>query len=343
MIQSTNKVPLGINRFLEVALPQHVKAGFMRFEAIRKIGAGGKAEVILCRDVNLGHNVAVKVLNKHLMGSEIEQQMLVREARIMVALACPGIPKIYDLGRDFEARPYYAMGFVEGKSLREILQHSPTATDTPIQQFELLKQIDILTSVAGILSHAHDKNIVHCDLKPDNLIVTENGPVCVIDWGLAIWVDENATLPGVEIFYTQRGRQGSPLYMAPEQILFDEPIGPATDIYAMGVLLYECLTSKTPFASDTVDDTFNAILSGQPLPPSALSTDRYLPASLERVCLKAMSRQPTDRHLSMDEFADELRDCRLDILMDYEITNAGSRNRQHRPECENLDHHLAYV
>jgi eukaryotic-like serine/threonine-protein kinase len=344
MVRTTDRLPAHAMQLLEQVLPQHVLAGYMRYEKIRTLGCGGKAEVFLCRDVTLGREVAVKVLHPTLLESPVEQQMLVCEARIMAALAHAGIPKIHDLGRDFEARPYFAMSFVAGKTLREILTTSQNTKSIPDKQFELLQRVDILIHVAEILDFVHSRNIAHCDLKPENIIVGENDTTHVVDWGLAtILQHEHIAESSGPSFAERRGRQGSPLYMSPEQAALDAPLCAATDIYSLGVSLYECLTFETPFCADSVEDALREIVTTDPEPPRQRARDQYIPAALEQICLKAMSKRVEERHPSMAEFAAELRDCRLDLLIDYERDEATQQYDVSASVVSNFDQYLVYV
>ena len=318
MTQRAGTTPTDVAQLLRQHLPQHVLAGFMRYQKISTLGHGGKAEVFLCRDVTLGREVAVKVLRPELLASALEQQMLVREARIMAALSHPGIPKIHDLGRDFEGRPYFAMSHIAGRTLRDILDSASEERDRTRQQFELQRRLGILIETAEILFQAHSLNVVHCDLKPENILIGLRESVHVIDWGLATVLNDSQPANDELAFTTERGRQGSPLYMSPEQVAHVLPLDQGTDIYSLGVLLYECLTFDTPCRGDVAEETFANIVGTAPIPPRDFDLDQLITAELERVCLKAIEKRPEDRYANMAEFATDLRNCQLDLLISYE-------------------------
>jgi serine/threonine protein kinase len=317
MAESSEKRGNNIVSLLEKRLPQHVMAGYMRYEKIRSLGRGGKAEVFLCRDQILGREVAVKVLHPDLLSCPEEQHMLVREARIMAALNQTGIPTIHDLGRDFESRPYFAMTFVPGETLREMLQRAKNVDDLVAQQFELQRRLNALIGISEILQAAHEMQVVHGDLKPENVMIEPSGGVHLIDWGLAtILRTDGKECP--DQLAKERGLQGSPLYMAPEQTCPGSAITAATDIYALGTLLYECLTLTIPFQGVNVDEVLSLIANTKPLPPRERRPHRYIPAELERVCLQSLSKDPGARQSTVSEFVADLRECQLDLLCDYE-------------------------
>jgi eukaryotic-like serine/threonine-protein kinase len=314
MAEGSDKLAKNIMPLLEKRLPQHVMAGYMRYEKIRLLGRGGKAEVFLCRDQILGREVAVKVLHPDLLSFPEEQHMLVREARIMAAFSQIGIPAIHDLGRDFESRPYFAMAYVPGETLRELLQRAMNVDDIAVQQYELRHRVNVLIGIGEILQTAHEMQVVHGDLKPENVMIDPSGAVHLIDWGLATILHETDDYQ----FANEQGLQGSPLYMAPEQTCAGSAITTATDIYALGTLLYECLTLAVPFQGPDVNDVLSQITSSEPIAPRKRAANRTIPAQLERLCLQALSKNPHERHLSISDFVAELRECQLDLICDYE-------------------------
>jgi eukaryotic-like serine/threonine-protein kinase len=318
MAESSEKPGNNIVPLLEKRLPQHVMAGYMRYEKIRSLGRGGKAEVFLCRDQLLGREVAVKVLHPDLLSCPEEQHMLVREARIMAALSLAGIPTIHDLGRDFESRPYFAMTFVPGETLREMLQRAKSVDGFFAQQYELQQRLNVLIGISEILQAAHEMQVVHGDLKPENVMIEPSGGVHLIDWGLATLLQEVEGDDCPDQFARERGLQGSPLYMTPEQTCPGSAITTATDIYALGTLLYECLTLAVPFQGVDVNDVLSKIATSEPIAPRKRAANRFIPAQLERLCLQSLSKDPGARQSTISEFVADLRECQLDLLCDYE-------------------------
>ena len=301
---------------LQAELPRHVRTGSMRYEGFEQLGQGGKAEVFRCQDVTLGREVAFKILHKSLMPHTVEQQMLVREARIMASLDHRSIPVIHDLGRDRYARPYFTMALVEGLTLFELLASLRGDDVTEKRLLTIEQLLAYVLQTAEALQLVHQQGIVHGDIKPENLIVGHDGVVRLIDWGLATLSSE----PGVDEIRleAQWGRQGSPLYMSPEQVAGEPTLQPASDIYSLGVVLYECLTLQSPLRGETKRETLQLVSETVPEAPSKVAPQREIPHGLEEVCLRALSKSPSDRFPSMQEFCESLRDCHLDLLIRYE-------------------------
>ena len=304
-------------KVLGAALPRHVFAGHMRYRDFHLIAQGGKAEVFRCTDVILGREVALKVLHRRLMEQPIEQELLVREARVMAALRHAAIPPVHDLGRDPEGRPYYAMGLKPGVTLHEVLSGLRRGEPEVVRMYDLERLLGVLVHVAEALVYAHGMNVVHCDLKPENIIIDSHEAVSLIDWGLAI-VDDYSDGAEDNPAVRRRGCQGSPLYMAPEQASGEPLLGPAVDIYGLGVLVYECLTLDTPCKGSNAAETLRNVRSCAPVPPRTVAPHRPITRDIQAACLRALAKAPEDRFASMAEFGQALRDCRTDLLIEFE-------------------------
>ncbi len=301
---------------LQAELPRHVLTGSMRYANFKQLGQGGKAEVFRCQDVTLGRNVAFKVLHHSLMANSLEQQMLVREARIMASLDHRSIPVIHDLGRDRHARPYFTMALVEGNTLYSLLASLRTGDAIDACLLTLEQLLAYVLQIAEALQLVHQQGIVHGDIKPENLIVGHDGVVRLIDWGLATLSSEPAA---DEIrLEAQWGRQGSPLYMSPEQVAGEPVLQPLSDIYSLGVVLYECLTLQAPLKGKTTRETLQLVAETLPELPSSMAPQREISPELEQVCMRALSKSPGSRFQSMSEFCELLRDCHLDLLIRFE-------------------------
>ncbi len=300
---------------LAAELPRHVHAGYMRYRAFEPLGQGGKAEVFRCIDANLGREVALKVLHQRLADVPLEHRLLVREARITAALQHAAIPAVHDLGRDPQGRPYFAMALKTGPTLHDVLGGLRQRDPVTARRYALDDLLGVLIHAAAALEYAHDRNVVHCDLKPEN-IVLDGDAVSLLDWGLAL-IDDYP--PGREPnpALCDRGCQGSALYMAPEQVARDPWIGPAADVFGLGVLLYECLTLDTPHRGADSAATLHNVLHREPLPPRTAAPDRGIPRALEDVCLRALEKSPDDRFDSMAEFRAVLQECRLDLIVEF--------------------------
>jgi serine/threonine-protein kinase len=297
-----------------------------RFTLVRPHAGGGLGLVSLARDEDLGREVAVKEIRPEVDRPDARRRFLV-EAEITGQLEHPGIVPIYALSYDAAGRPYYAMRFIRGRTLGQALQafHQPHAgrTHTPFDSLEFRNLLQRLVSVSQTIAYAHSKGIVHRDLKPANIMLGEYGETLVLDWGLAkrlgTQADESAEPPhagpasqegspgssdladGSSL--TQAGQiVGTPVYMSPEQAAGAE-VGPASDVYALGALLYELLTGQMPF-SGTPLKVLQGVQAGEYARPTALRRD--VPRSLEAVCLKAMSLRANDRYGGAAAFAEEL-------------------------------------
>lgn len=302
---------------LAAELPRHVLAGYMRYRHFRPIAQGGKAEVLRCIDVNLGREVAIKILHSRLMDRPAEQRMLVREARTMAALTHAAIPQVHDVGRDGDGRPYFTMTLRRGKTLHHIFELLRLGDEGARRIFTLERLVFLLGHVAEVLVYAHGMNVVHCDLKPENILVEADSRVCILDWGLAV-VDDYPVGGDPNPAVYERGRQGSVLYMAPEQATGELHLRAAVDVYSLGAILYECLTLDTPCRGTNAEETLANVIGVEPTHPRRTPGLPGITAELEMVCLKALSKSPTERYATMADFREALRDCHLDLLVDFE-------------------------
>ena len=302
---------------LQTNLPRHVLTGSMRYKEFEPLGQGGKAEVFRCQDVTLGRSVAYKILHHSLLGSEIEQQMLVREARIMASLDHRSIPIIHDLGRDHHARPYFTMTLVEGETLFGALNDLRKSNEPHPRLLTLEQRIAHVLQAGETLCYAHQQGIVHGDIKPENLILSPDGTLRLVDWGLATTLAAKPETDGQRL-ENLWGRQGSPLYMSPEQVAQDPLLQPASDVYSLGAVLYECLTLRNPLRGKTALETVRMVADVEPELPSKVAPSAKIPPQLEQACMRALAKSPLDRFQSMGEFCELLRDCHLDLLVGFE-------------------------
>jgi hypothetical protein len=211
-----------------------------------------------------------------------------REARAAATLQHPNLCPIFDVG-EINGRSYLTMGYIEGRSLAELIQGGEPLPERPVA--------DLVRKLALALEEAHRKGVVHRDLKPANIMITERHDPVILDFGLARQVnkeDLRLTAPGMLL--------GTPAYMPPEQVRGDtQAMGPACDIYSLGVVLYEMLTGKLPFQGANLGALIGQVLIEEPPPPSLLRTQ--IDKTLEAICLKAMAKDPSRRFHSMTEFA----------------------------------------
>jgi eukaryotic-like serine/threonine-protein kinase len=259
------------------------------YEIQSVLGQGGMGVVYKALQRRLQRLVAVKMLLAGPYAQPKELERFLREAKAIAGLRHPNIVQIYEVG-DVDGRPYFTMEFVEGGSLAEKIQGIPQ----PARQAAAL-----LATLADAIHAAHQNGIVHRDLKPGNILLTATGTPKVTDFGLArrLQSDGSLTLSGVPM--------GTPSYMAPEQARGKrEAIGPATDVYALGAILYELLTGRPPFRAESATATLHQVVADEPVPPARLNPQ--VPRDLATICLKCLSKEPPQRYTSAAELAADL-------------------------------------
>lgn len=262
------------------------------YEVIKLLGQGGMGQVYQARHQKLQRIVALKVVT-----AANDNQALARfeeEVKAIASLRHPGIAQIYESGF-VEGRPFYAMEYVAGGSLSEELKEGPLA---PRDAAELL------LALARAMQHAHEQNILHRDLKPSNILLEPDSlEPKVADFGLAKRLSNDTKLTRTgEVF-------GSPSYMAPEQASGVMKLTTSVDVYALGAILYECLTGRPPFLGPDPMQTVMMVLSTEPVAPRQLQPK--LPRDLETICLKCLEKMPRRRYGSVEALADDL-ECYLE-------------------------------
>ncbi len=289
-----------------------------RFRVLRPHARGGLGAVFVALDGELHREVALKqILESHADDPASRQRFLV-EAEITGGLEHPGVVPVYGLGTYSDGRPFYAMRFIKGDSLKEAIERfhadDELKRDPGRRSLELRKLLRRFTDVCNAIDYAHSRGVLHRDIKPGNVIVGKHGETLVVDWGLAKAVgradptsDERTlvpssasgsaeTLPGSVL--------GTPSYMSPEQAAGDlERLGPCSDVYSLGATLYCLLTGRPPFAGDA-GDVLRAVQRGDFPPPRKFHPS--IDGALEAVCLKAMSAKPEDRYASCRALADDI-------------------------------------
>jgi hypothetical protein len=257
------------------------------YEILGELGRGGMGVVYRARQRSLGRVVALKMI---LSGSHASAEEMIRfrtEAEAVARLAHPNIVQIHEIG-EREGLPFFSLEFVEGGSLEARLR----GNRLPAREVALLVQ-----ALARGIDTAHRRGVIHRDLKPANVLLAADGTPKITDFGLARKLDEQGQ--------TRTGSvMGTPSYMAPEQAAASKEVGPGADVYALGAILYECLTGKPPFQAATALDTIFAVLADDPIPPRQLQPD--VPRDLEAICLKCLEKDPRRRYTVAADLADDL-------------------------------------
>ena len=270
------------------------------YQVVAPLGAGGMGEVHRARDTRLGREVAVKLLRAEVAGDAERVKRFEQEARAVAALSHPNILALYDVG-SHEGRPYLVTELLEGQTLAErIATGGLTVT----------KSVELATQIANGLAAAHEKGIVHRDLKPGNVFVTKDGVVKILDFGLARLTQTEGGAWDREVSPTEAGLTGVGTvlgtigYMAPEQVR-GLPADHRADIFALGCVLYEMLTSEQPFSRETAAETLTAILR-EPAPEISPSGVSATP-ELSRIVSHCLEKQPAERFQSASDVAFALR------------------------------------
>ena len=264
------------------------------------VGAGGVGRVYRALQVDLGRLVALKLMHPEMSLEEHQKQRFHREARSASSINHPGAAAIHDFG-EWQGQLYIAMELLHGESLYNVLLR-----DFPLPPERLVR---ILSQVCETLSVAHEQGIVHRDLKPENIMLV-TGPdgqeqVKVVDFGLAILVG-----PDAEARLTREGLiTGTPAYMSPEQVRGDTNIDFRSDLYALGVVLYEQLTACPPFSGETVTDLVVKHLFTDPEPPSRVNPRVTIHPAMEALALQALAKEPSERPASAAAFKETLQDA----------------------------------
>ncbi|MFQ5865342.1 MAG: protein kinase [bacterium] len=272
-----------------------------------KIGEGGMGIVYKARDTRLLRVVAIKILPQHLVTDEKNRQRFIHEARAASALNHPNICTVYDIGQ-VESTHFIVMEYIDGQTLREIL-----LDNGPLPEKEAA---EICMQVCSALSGAHHKGIIHRDVKPENIIRTEGGQVKIMDFGLAKlatsevqpYSPKKTTLQATASFENLKSSvssfEGTALYMAPEQIE-KRPVDERTDIYSLGVVLFELLTGNPPFKGTDSLSLMESILDEEPTAPSTLQGG--ISPSMDAIVIKALMKSPDARYQNIAEMRRELQ------------------------------------
>ncbi|MCH7987880.1 MAG: serine/threonine protein kinase, partial [Planctomycetes bacterium] len=259
------------------------------YEILEELGRGGMGVVYRARQAALKRIVALKMI---LSGDHSSSEELLRfrdEAEAVAHLQHPNIVQIYDIG-EMSGIPYFSLEYIDGITLQQKAGGEPLPVEEAAQMVETL---------ARAMHYAHQMNVVHRDLKPGNVLLTKDGTPKIADFGLAKRLDSDSSR-------TRTGTiVGTPKYMAPEQARGSKNIGPLTDVYSLGAILYELLTGRAPFLAATPMETVMLVLETEPVPPARLRPN--LSRDIETVCLKCLQKDPGKRYADAEALAEDLR------------------------------------
>ncbi len=280
----------------------------------KNIAAGGMGTIFLATDRALVRHVAKKVLHSHLASNRNVVRMFLREARVNGVLDHPNVVPVYDIGEDPGGQLYFTMKMVEGLSLRDVIRGLP---EGPLETSALWNLLDVAIKVMDALSFAHSRGVLHCDVKPANVMVGDFGEVYLMDWGIARLLTSTAgTMPppslhgapplsGQAAIETNDAVIGTASYMSPEQASGNRSsLDARSDVFLVGAVLYEIIARKPPFLSTSFDETLKCALECKPEPLSQVAED--VPPELERIIERAMKKAPVDRYASMREMKDDI-------------------------------------
>ena len=300
---------------LDPDCPAAADPGDPRHAVGHPLGEGGVGLVRLGVDRDLRRAVAIKVLRDEYRNDPVLLQAFLEEAIITGGLEHPNIVPVHEVGISAELGPYYTMKRLDGEPLSALLSRLRREDEPGSGPARLGRYIEFFAQALRAIAYAHDRGVIHCDLKPANILIGRYGDVTVIDWGLA-----KVLGPAGREQARARLWSGSPGYMPPEQALSQDidALDPRTDVWALGAILYEILTLTLPFADP--DGTLPEQLSWRDFPsPVERAPDRPIPAELDRLCMRMLARAPSDRPAHVQ-----------DILSKVESWLDGSREHERR-------------
>jgi eukaryotic-like serine/threonine-protein kinase len=306
-------------------LPSRPPVGSKRYTNLREMARGGNALLRSGFDSVIGRTVAIKTLLPEQLGNREERRRLLREARVTAQLQHPGTVPVYEIGDDDFWGVYFTMKRISGENFFEALKRIARKDEATMAAFPISRRIEIVSQICQALAYAHARGVIHRDVKPENIWVGNFGEVVLLDWGVAkVWghPDDNQPIRQCSLAVdkskeselqlqtlTAGGqRPGTPLYMSPEQVDGKRGIDERTDMFSVGVVLYEALALREPFRGQDIDETFQNIKYAQIAPPSERAPDAGITPEMDAIVMKAMQKKPSDRYQMMRDLIAALRE-----------------------------------
>lgn len=294
-----------------------------RYRVERLIGTGGMADVYLARDLNLQREVAIKLLRADFASEPGFRERFVQEARSAANLSHPNIVTIYDFGQAPDS-VFIVMEYVEGTDLKSLIRRRA--------RLEQRSALDLMEQICDGVGYAHRAGLVHCDLKPHNILISNAQRAKITDFGIARALASVQADEHTEVVW------GSPLYFSPEQAAGAAP-SPASDVYSLGIVLYEMLTGRLPFEANDSGALAELHQLAPPMPPSQY--DPSIPPALDQIVLKVLSKEPSARYRTADQLGRVLATFGSDRLqigsLDFPVPEAATQMMQRIAPGQQVD------
>jgi eukaryotic-like serine/threonine-protein kinase len=320
-----------------------------KFTLIEELGRGGMGVIIRGRDKVLHRDVALKVIRDQ--GDDLQRERFIKEAQITGQLEHPNIVPVHEFGVDHSGRIFFAMKLVRGRTLAEIIDGHRKNDEQTMAEYPLTRLVTILVQVCHAVAFAHSRGVIHRDLKPSNIMLGDFGEVMLMDWGLAkVEVVDVPNPAGLDDPTPTTGHRptvhkldethdgavlGTPVYMPPEQAMGQiSSMDARSDVYALGAILYEMLTLRTPVEGEEIKEVLHKVILGHIAAPEVISPERTIPRDLSAVAMKSLSLRPDDRYPDVIHMRRDLElfldgrvvSARNDSFMEV-LIRFGNRNR----------------